>query len=179
MPEDDSMGRLVLLGVLIGLADPFLAYLVYRAWGFTALLALLLLSPVVGGWLASMAAARLDSKAQAEGLSPLMLGHRMLLVGARLLFWYPGPLSTLGGLLLLIPGVRRVLQAWALSRLHNAVRAGSMSVVSDVHGVVFTSPSGVQPGPAGVDAPGGLKPANAKVIDVTPELPDPDEKDGT
>lgn len=168
------MGRLILLGLLIAVADPILAYVIYHAWGFMALLALLLLSPMIGGWLVSLAATRLDLKAQVEGHTPLMLGHRMLLVAAKMLFWYPGPLSTLLGLLLLIPGVRRVVQGWALGKLQNAVRKGSMSVVPDVQGVVFTSMSGTAGGPAATSAPDTLKPATGKVIDVMLELPEPD-----
>jgi hypothetical protein len=43
-----------------------------------------------------------------------------------------------------------------------------------VHGVVFTSMSGVVGGPVAPRAPETLKPATGKVIDVTPELPEPD-----
>lgn len=167
------MGKLFLLGLLAAAGDPILLYLVFRAWGGWVLLALLLLPPLVGGWLVSAASKRVEARSAAVGAPAAPLGEQMLLVSARLLFWYPGPLSTVLGVLLLIPGARRLMQRWALRRLQKAVSSGAVAVASHAQGVVFTSAPGVARGDADVAPAGPLKRAAGRVVDSEATLPSP------
>jgi UPF0716 family protein affecting phage T7 exclusion len=161
-----SMLRLLFLGALLAAADPMLLYVIYRLWGGWAMLGVLVIPPLIGGTLVSMAAARVDAGA-VTGQQPMpeALGHRILLTAARILFWYPGPVSTLLALLLLVPGVRRVLQTWAAKGLLKAVQSGSVSVFPGGQGVVFTSVSGGLGG-----ATGPLKRAEGTVVDSSTDV---------
>ncbi|MCY3023091.1 MAG: FxsA family protein, partial [Planctomycetota bacterium] len=137
--------------------------------------AVLVLPPVVGRRMLGIATARVEQQGNAEDDAPQKFGHHMLLVAAMFLFWYPGPLSTLLALLLLIPGVRRLLQQWAFSRLQKAVRTGNLRVSPGMNGVVFTStPGGAGASPAGPTEP--LKRAEGTVVDSAAELPAPEER---
>ena len=160
-----SMLRLLFLGALLAAADPMLLYVIYRVCGGWAMLAVLVIPPLIGGTLVSMAVHGLEGRATTQQPMPEALGHRILLTAARILFWYPGPVSTLLALLLLVPGVRRVLQTWAAKGLLKAVQSGSVSVFPGGQGVVFTSVSGGLGG-----ATGPLKRAEGTVVDSSTDV---------
>lgn len=156
------MKKLVLLGAFVALADPALLFLVWQYFGGWAMLGLLILPPMIGGRLVASAKQRLINKADAGINTPGLLGEGLLLTAAGFLFLYPGPLSTLLGLLLLVPGLRRLIQGWARDKFKNAVSAGSVTVMP-MGGAVFTSAVGPGGDPVGPTPP--LKRAEGQVID--------------
>ena len=167
--QNEGMIKSVLLGILLALFDPVLAYLIYRMYGGLALLALLLLPPIVGSRLLSFVVLRLERKAAEAEQSGVGFGERAMLVAAKLLFWYPGPLTTLLGLLLLIRGVRRGLHDWVFRAIGKAALKGSVSAAAVPGGVVFTSRTGA----VGAEPIGPLKRAEGRVLDPAGDLPEP------
>lgn len=118
--------NLLLCGALIAIADPVLLYFIYNEWGMGTFLACLLFPAIAGPTLIAFAkkpAVPNTDPAAAAG----MLGDGLLLFAARFLFVYPGPISTLIGLLLLFPFVRRLIGQIALRGLHRAVASGGAS----------------------------------------------------
>jgi len=165
--------KLLLLGALLALVDPILAYLIYRSYGGWALLALLVLPPFFGGKLVRVLATRMERQAvETEGHGP-GFGAVATLFVTHLLFWYPGPLTTLLGLLILFGPVRRGIHRWIFGRVEEAARRGAVSVAASSGGVVFTSGLGAGHGPLGQEPFGPLKRAEGRVIDPAGDLPEP------
>ncbi len=164
---------LILLALCVLIGDPILLYYVYQEWGARALLAMLVVPPLVGGKLVSIIQARARQRvAQSPSELPANLGDEFLFLAARMLFLYPGPLSTFGGLLLLIPGFRRLLQLWALRRLHRAIANGRMAMSASPFGGGVVVSGGSPPFDAGAASSGPLKQAEGTVIDDdAPQLP--------
>lgn len=171
--QNEDVKKLLLLGVMLALVDPVLAYLIYRLYGGLALLALLLLPPIGGGVLISAAVSRLERKAAGADEAGVGLGERVMLMVARLLFWYPGPLTTLLGLLLLVRRARRGFHKWVFMAIGEAARKGAVSVAASSDGVVFTSGPGAAHGPVSGKPIGPLKRAEGRVIDPAGDLPEP------
>ena len=92
-------------------------------------------------------------------------GERATLVLARFLFWYPGPLTTLLALLLLVRRVRRAVHDWAFMALANAASSGTVSVVPSDGGGVFRSGPGAAQDPLSAGPSGPLKRAEGRVIE--------------
>ena len=173
------MKNLFLLGVLVAFVDPALLYVIWSYAGIEAALAVALLPLFIGPRLVAWSRAKIDSRVPDPAAIPDMLGDSLMLTAAYFLFIYPGPLTTLAGLLLLIPTVRRWAQRLALSRLKNA---GNMTVLGGMDGFVMSSGAGFPPGfgPMGpisgnsAGPVGPLKQAEGRVIDDA-SLPPPTE----
>jgi UPF0716 family protein affecting phage T7 exclusion len=179
------MGKLILLGVAIAIADPILLILIYSHAGLEALLATIFVPPIIGGRLAAWCKLRAQRNSSSDVASGL--GDQVLLTAAVFMFAYPGPISTVLAILLLIPIVRRLIQAWTVKRIMKAVAGGNLTVMPMGGGAVYSSMSNsaeeFQPeGPMGP-----LKRAEGTVIDIenTPRLeapedsssePDPDKR---
>ncbi|MGD0090667.1 MAG: FxsA family protein [Planctomycetota bacterium] len=163
------MRKLLLCGVLLACADPILLYVLYRFCGLLTLLALLLVPPIVGGALVSVVVSRLKQKIEAGTEAAVGFGELVMLTVARLLFWYPGPLTTLLGLLLLIRGVRRGLHSWFFMKLVKAATGGAVSVAANNGGVVFRSGPGAAQDAGSTGPIGPLKRAEGRVLETTDE----------
>src|SRR4051812_28682545 len=100
------MKNLFLLGALVALADPALLYWIWLHAGVEAAFAVALLPLFAGPRLVAWARARFRSAPADPAATPTTLGDEILLTAAAFLFIYPGPLTTLMALLLLIPGLR-------------------------------------------------------------------------
>ncbi len=131
----DSRSVRALLILLVPLADLYLLVLAGRLLGAWPVLGFVLASAVVGGWLArregrrvlrGFQEARDAGRAPPEGL--LSAG---LVAMAGLLMVLPGPVSTLGGIALLSPPVRRGLSRLAGRWFEARVLAGAARVRLD------------------------------------------------
>jgi UPF0716 protein FxsA len=164
----------VLLAVLAYVAlEIWVLILVGQSIGFLGLLALLVVSAVVGAWalkhegrrsLADLGrAARSGRPAEAE------VAGGMYVALAGVLLVVPGMLSTLAALILLVPPVRRVLARRAAAR---AVRAGSARMGPTITVVGAGAPGGHGPwGPAA----GNGDPWHGRVIEG--QVAEADERD--
>ncbi|HYG73555.1 MAG TPA: FxsA family protein [Planctomycetota bacterium] len=182
------MKNLFLLGFIVALADPMLLYVLYTQVGIEAVLGVVVLSPLLGPRFVAWARRRAQTSASPDMLGLTgSLGDELLFTASMFLFFYPGPLTTLAALLLLVPAVRRMLQAWAFRRLTRAVTGGSVSMMSNMGGVVFTSAQGIPPVTGFPEATaGGLKRTEGRIVDgptshsdpalPAPESPDPEKK---
>src|SRR4051812_44322345 len=110
------MKKLIFYGTLIALADPALLFFIWYRWGLDIPLGIVILSPLIGGWFINWAQKRAVSKPDAM-LMGALLGDQIFFTAAKFMFIYPGPLSTFFAVLLLIPAVRRLLQAWVMNRM--------------------------------------------------------------
>jgi UPF0716 family protein affecting phage T7 exclusion len=168
------MGKLFLLAGLIAIADPILLFVIWGHAGFLTMLAVIFIPPIIGGRVIAAAWRRLHQK---EVASPedaaARLGDRLLFGVASFLFCYPGPITTLLGLPLLVPGIRRWLQQLAVRRLQQAAATGSVAVFSSQGGVVMNTPDDVPGSVPGAIAGGPLKQAEGRVIEGDTELPAP------
>lgn len=171
------MKNLFLLGAFVALADPALLYIIWSRAGAEAALAVALLPMFLGPRLVVWARAKARSRAPDPSAIPATLGEELMLTAAFFLFLYPGPLTTLAALLLLLPPVRRWLQGWAVGRLKKAASSGGVTVLGGMNGFVMSSstgfPPGFQPMSPGSGGPvGPLKQADGRVVDDSP-LPHP------
>ena len=176
------MKNLFLLGVLVAFVDPALLYVIWSYAGIEAALAVGLLPLFIGPRLVAWSRAKVDSRVPDPAAIPEMLGDSLMLTAAFFLFVYPGPLTTIAALLLLIPKVRRWFQRVVLGSLKNSVSSGGLTVLGGMDGFVMSSsagfPPGFQPMSPGSSGPGGpigpLKQAEGRVIDDA-SLPPPTE----
>ena len=151
-----------LSGAFLAVGDPILLFMIYSRWGIGALLATLIL-PLIG-----MKSIPLLKAKHSENQNPDQqgqIGEEMLFFAARLLFLYPGPISSILGFLLLLPGVRRWIRACALARLQRAVASGKLSAFVQMGGVTVNP--GFVPNMSSNAAFGGLKQAEGRVIEST------------
>jgi hypothetical protein len=158
----DMLKRIIWVGLALACADPILLYYIYEATNGWVVLGILLPFPLLVSWLAGYL------RREEESVGGLMLSFI-----ARLLLWYPGPVSKLLAVLLLLPPVRRLLMRWALIKVKDAVDTGAVSYTG------YYSSGGVPSG-RGSRAPfagdGSLKQADGRVIHDQPELPPPEQK---
>ncbi len=160
------MRKLILYGMMLALIDPALLLLIYSRLGLWPVLGIVFLSPMIGARLVGWARLRLASAQTADPIAGLQnqVGGHLLLAAASFLFAYPGPVSTVLALLLLIPGVRRAVQA----RFAGAFLSSSASAIPG-GGVIFSNMPGAPGQPADFGLPGGpgnLKPAQGRVVDT-------------
>jgi UPF0716 family protein affecting phage T7 exclusion len=178
------MKNLFLLGALVALADPALLYVIWANAGAEVALAVALLPLFLGPRLVTWARAKARNRPQDPPAIPDTLGDEILLTAAAFLFAFPGPLTTLLALLLLIPAVRRWVQGRVLNRFKQAVASGGMTVMGGGNSFVVSSVSGFNPGfgPVSAGPSGPLKQAEGRVVDdtslppPTASLPPPGEK---
>jgi len=128
------MGKLVLLFTIVPLVELYLLLFLGNLMGFWPTVLLVLLTGVVGAWLAKREGLRVFRKyrdALSEGRMPEegVLGGLLVLVGGVLLVT-PGVLTDLTGLALLFPPTRRIIAAHMRARFEKRIRDGSVRVVS-------------------------------------------------
>ncbi|MBW2456519.1 MAG: FxsA family protein [Deltaproteobacteria bacterium] len=129
------MGKLILLFVVVPLVETYLLAHIGAALGWANTIALVIITGVVGGWLAklegtrawhrwreALAAGRLPEEGVLEGL--------LLLLGGALLIT-PGVLTDAVGLALLVPWTRRLVAAYLRPRLEERVRDQATTVVEE------------------------------------------------
>ncbi|WP_338864386.1 FxsA family protein [Myxococcus stipitatus] len=142
--------------IVVPFVELYLLVTIGREIGFAPTLGLVLLTGVVGTWLARREGSRVMSRWQSslamrqvpeEGLfsgALIMLGGVLLVI--------PGVLTDVAGLLLLLPPVRR----WVTARLRRSVerrmREGSLHVTT-IGGMGFPGPFGGAPPPGGPSFP--------------------------
>lgn len=128
------MGKLVLLFTIVPLVELYLLLFLGNLLGFWPTVLIVLLTGVVGAWLAKREGLRVFRQyrnALSEGRMPQegVLGGLLVLVGGVLLVT-PGVLTDITGLLLLLPPTRRVLAEHMRKRFEEKIREGSVRVVS-------------------------------------------------
>ncbi|MCW8131015.1 MAG: FxsA family protein [Planctomycetota bacterium] len=173
---------LVLLAVAFGFLDLYLMADIFRNFGFLIGLGGLFLPSMLLGPIALRQRHRLAAQVQVSPQAlPGNLTESLLLLVASGLFLYPGPLSTLLGILLLLPPVRRAIIALFVRKLEKSLSeaggpAGApgggpvfVRVVS-INGQTHVSTSGGPPGPAmqgppRTAMPGGLKSVEGRTLD--------------
>jgi UPF0716 family protein affecting phage T7 exclusion len=153
----------LLISAVMALADPLLLYGIYAQWGGWAALAAYLL-PI----LAAVPLVRSRKSMQREGDPlPFAMVDALAMPAARLLLLYPGPLTSILGLLLMIGPVRRRLVLLVANRLLGSVTG----MTPGLGGFVFHFGRGNQPA---VHPPAGeLRRAEGRVVENEPrrELP--------
>jgi UPF0716 family protein affecting phage T7 exclusion len=165
---------LLFFGVLIGIGDPILLYFIYR-WFGGWVLAGVMFGPLLLGTIIAQIQARRATQQDANAF-PSMLVDAFLIPAARMMIMYPGPISSLAGLLLLIPAVRRLLSTVVMRRMMKNAFAGAGSggfgMTGNMGGFSFSA-GGTRP--RTTIEPDGLKRADGKIVDDMPELEEPDE----
>ncbi len=131
------------LCILIRLAD---------AWGFGETVLLVIVTGVVGGWLARHEGVRAFSRAQAEanvGNIPAdaMLDSVLIFIAGAFLIT-PGVLTDLAGLFLLLPPTRAIVRTRIKRWLKRKIEQGKISVVSNMQSQAGFHPIDRKP-PAG------------------------------
>jgi len=183
------MKNVFILGLLLAAADPFLLYIIYESFGLAAALGTAFIPPLLGPRLLAWVRLRAQKSAPRDLMAMAgSMGDQFLFMVAFFLFIYPGPLTTLIALLMLIPAVRRLLQAWAMRKMAHSMASGNMSMMSRDGGVMFSSGFGAPPAAPGNPpfrgplSSGGLKRADGRVVEGPPPLggpalPMPDKSD--
>ncbi len=129
------MGKLILLFVVVPLVETYLLAHLGAAIGWANTIALVIITGVLGGWLAkqegtrawqrwreALAAGRVPEEGVLEGL--------LLLLGGALLIT-PGVLTDAVGLALLIPWTRKLVAAYLRPSLEERVRDQATTVVEE------------------------------------------------
>jgi len=176
---------ILLGGMTLGVADPYLLYLISDEWGFWTAFFVWLGPIIVASPLAMSARRNLAVPPESPADLASRLAEIVLIPVANLALWYPGPITSAFGLLLLIGPTRRFFARRAAGRLGG--RLGGSVQFGSPHMSVFM---GGMPGPmpgmsgaAGGSAAGGLKRADGRVVDETqeprhPALPETQPADG-
>ena len=171
------MRSLLLAPFLVAIADPALLYIIYsHAGGWAAFLSWFV--PILLGNQLILFHNRAASEQDPAGA----LASAMINPFARLMLWYPGPVTSVFGLLLLLPLTRRIALRVAMKRVMGGVvppASGGgaawsfqMGAMNDI-GSAGPSPSGPSGfgglgRPATPVAPDGLKRAEGRVVDESP-----------
>lgn len=128
------VGKLLLLFIVVPLVELYLLLAIGSAVGFWPTVALVLVTGVLGSWLAKREGLRVIRQWQgalAQGQMPEegVLGGLMVLVGGVFLIT-PGVLTDVAGLLLLFPPSRRVIGGWVRAYFERRIQDGSVRVVT-------------------------------------------------
>lgn len=135
--------------------------------GFLPTLALVVVTGIVGAWLARRQGLAVLGQVRAEmadgriPAGPVVDGILILVAGAVLMT--PGILTDLFGFFCLVPAGRRLLRRGLMAKLEGAVRRGDVAVNVGFAGA--PRPGGSEQRTSGYRAPG----APREVRDVTPE----------
>jgi UPF0716 protein FxsA len=172
---------LFLAGILVGILDLYLLYLIGAAWGVLAVLAVIFLPAFFGVKLAFRQGLRCFARMQEELAAGRMPSQQIaeapVILLAGLLMIYPGPVTTCLGLLLLIPGLRRAVARLSLRRARSyiatSVAPGGPGAGEQGGGGVFVQV--VRIGDAAPGGPGSLV-KDAEGRDLGPKPDDADEK---
>ena len=164
---------LMILAVLIGIADPILLYFIWSWWGGWVLAGVLF-----GPWLLGGVLVAINQRLQmrmGENAFPGMIVDAFLIPAARMMILFPGPITSLIGLLLLIPAVRRILSGIVLRRFMKGAMGGGAGMMFQMGGTSFGG-GGFNPADMRANS-GGLKRAEGEVIDDRRRLEEPDDDD--
>jgi UPF0716 protein FxsA len=128
------VAKLFLLFTIVPLLDLYVLLLIGDRIGFWPTVGIVVLTGVVGAWLAHSEGLRvlrdwrraiLRGKVPEDGV----LGGLLVLVGGVLLVT-PGVLTDIVGLLLLIPPTRRLIAAWIRRGIERRISSGQIQVVN-------------------------------------------------
>ncbi|WNG29434.1 FxsA family protein [Cystobacter fuscus] len=147
------MSRFLLPLVLLPFVELYLLSLIAREVGVVPMLALVLLSGVIGASLARREGLRVlrrwqESVARRQVPEEGLLGGVLVLAGGLLLV-IPGVVSDVLGLLLLLPPTRRVVARWVRRGVERRMASGSIRVTTFSTGPFPEGPFGPPP----VDSP--------------------------
>jgi UPF0716 family protein affecting phage T7 exclusion len=161
------LARLIWAALGLAVLDLYLVYLIWRAWGLWAALAMVLAPPLLGALLARWqyrASREAVSGEIAAGRSAFHLGIPMLGIPvARVLMSFPGPVTTVLGLLLMAPFIRRPVLMYVFPRLPGLL-------AEHFGGDEEEEAPPAHPGDAWVyTGDGELREAEGRVVDSTPE----------
>lgn len=113
---------LILTGIALAFLDLYLLAGIFETYGFLAGLAAIFLPSMLLGPVALRQRQRLARDMQTSpGAAPVHLSESLLLLIAGGLFAFPGPISTVLGILLLVPPVRRLVIALAFRQIAKQV----------------------------------------------------------
>jgi UPF0716 family protein affecting phage T7 exclusion len=175
--NEDMLKWLVLSAVVLVFGDPYLLYCIYDAYGFWPA-ALVHGGPIVVGGLLLPLAKRSMAGLPADGDMMGRFAEIPLLFVCNMMLWFPGPITSVLGLLLLVGPLRRIVARKLAQRMLSG--GGAFSAFSSAGGPMGGM-GGVQFGGA---APSGysrgadnLKRAEGTTHDVDqPALPETDPK---
>ena len=160
------MGKLLVLFTVVPLLELYLLILLGNAIGFWPTVAIVMVTGMLGAWLAKREGLRVFRKWQAalaEGRMPAegVLGGLLVLVGGVFLIT-PGVLTDVCGLLLLIPPTRRAIADLVRAHFEKKIQAGTVRVVRfEQHGA---------PSPR---TPGGVIDVEGEVVEEEERAPAP------
>ncbi len=125
--------KLFLGFTLIPLAELYLLITIGSYIGAMPTIAIVLLTGIVGAWLARMEGLRTFAKVQGslgQGQMPAeaMIDAVLILV-AGLLLLTPGILTDITGLLLLIPGSRTIFKRWLRKQFDKMISKGQVTII--------------------------------------------------
>jgi UPF0716 protein FxsA len=164
------VGKLFLLFTIVPLVELYLLLMIGDLVGFWPTVGLVLVTGVVGAWLAKRGGLRVLRKWQAaiaehrvpeEGV----LGGLLILVGGVLLV-APGVLTDIAGMLLLFPPSRRFVARTVRRHVEKRMQHGSIQVVSYGGGAVMRGPVGRDRGRDRIAPPADVIEVEGEVIDV-------------
>jgi UPF0716 protein FxsA len=146
------IGKVLLLITVFMLVEAYVLLLVTRFGGFTTMLILLIMGIIGGLGLVRRQGLKTITNWQQgvlENLSaPQLFIDQVLYLSAAVLFILPGVISDLLALLLLIPGIRRILgnylQQWVVKAITNQLLQGNLQVLglgSMADNLPFSNPS--------------------------------------
>lgn len=163
------LARLLFLFTVVPLIELAILIPLGQWMGFWPTLALVMVTGVTGAWLGKRQGLRAWGRIT-EDLSSGKLPSDSLLDGLAVLIACaflvtPGVLTDIAGMILLIPPAREPVKSYIKKRFEKSIDSGSVNFVSfdDV------DPFGGMGAPPGQDA-------SDEVIDVTPEVVEPDEQ---
>lgn len=161
------VGKLLILFTVVPLLELYLLILLGNAIGFWPTVAIVLVTGMLGAWLAKREGLRVFRKWQnalSEGRMPEegVLGGLLVLVGGVFLVT-PGVLTDVCGLLLLIPPTRRAIGNVVRAHFEQKIQQGSVRVVR------FEQHRGQVPR----RGPGGVIDVEGEVVDTQSEPPPP------
>jgi hypothetical protein len=145
--NEDMLKWLLLAAVILAFGDPYLLYCIYDAYGFWPA-ALAFGGPIFVGGLLLPLAKRGLANLPADGDMIGRLAEIPLIFVSNMLLWFPGPITSVLGLLLLVGPVRRMVAKTLARRMAgNAIfspagfGAGSVSFGNAAGNAPWQAPS--------------------------------------
>jgi UPF0716 protein FxsA len=143
--------KIILLLTVVPLVELYILFQLAKEWGFGEALLLVIVTGVVGGWLARREGVRAFSRVQDEanrGILPadaLLDSVLIFIAGAFLVT--PGVLTDIAGLCLLLPPTRAVIRARIKRWLKQKMEDGSVHVLGGMPGDTGFEPISQEPPP--------------------------------
>ena len=176
---------LLLAAFLVAIFDPALLYIIYSHAGGWAAFLVWFVPVLIGNQLAMW-----HSRTAAQSDPVTVLATAMINPFARMLLWYPGPITSALGLLMLFPLTRRIALRVAMRRLMAGAGAAGMGAtgpggsgaawsfnIGGAGAQDFGGMAAAMGGPGGIGRPSnpansvnssGLKRAEGRVVDESP-----------